>query len=184
MFHLRQLTLEALPCISYSRRKDSAPKAPGVYFIADAAGDILYIGQAVNLSTKFISHHYAQLLREHAADSILWFEVTDKALLDDTEAMFIKALAPKLNITHNRYKKQAKRIRAGEPAEPEPWVCKPLVYRPREAAAILGVPLDELERMARSGKLRVVRVGAGRKFSHKRYLAETVEALARERDGD
>lgn len=86
---------------------DAAPAGPAVYFFRDAAGAMLYVGKAVNLRRRLLSHFYRNRwprlkpLMARVA-SVEWQEVGSdlEALL--LEADRIQQLAPLANVQRAR----------------------------------------------------------------------------------
>src|SRR5215218_5108602 len=81
-----------------------APKAPGVYRMIDAKGEVLYVGKAKSIRKRIVSYareagHAARIMRMIAATSALEFVSTateTEALL--LEANLIKRLRPRFNV--------------------------------------------------------------------------------------
>jgi len=81
-----------------------APKAPGVYRMIDAKGEVLYVGKAKSIRKRIVSYareagHTARIMRMIAATASLEFVSTTtetEALL--LEANLIKRLRPRFNV--------------------------------------------------------------------------------------
>src|ERR1044071_1330525 len=81
-----------------------APKAPGVYRMVDAKGEVLYVGKAKSIRKRIVSYareagHTARIMRMIAATSAIEFVSTateTEALL--LEANLIKRLRPRFNV--------------------------------------------------------------------------------------
>src|SRR5947209_3705651 len=81
-----------------------APKAPGVYRMIDAKGEVLYVGKAKSIRKRIVSYareagHTARIMRMIAATSAVEFVSTTtetEALL--LEANLIKRLRPRFNV--------------------------------------------------------------------------------------
>src|SRR5947208_16429519 len=81
-----------------------APKAPGVYRMIDAKGDVLYVGKAKSIRKRIVSYareagHTARIMRMIAATASIEFVSTGtetEALL--LEANLIKRLRPRFNV--------------------------------------------------------------------------------------
>src|SRR5438552_6521680 len=81
-----------------------APKAPGVYRMIDAKGEVLYVGKAKSIRKRIVSYareagHTARIMRMIAATSAIEFVSTateTEALL--LEANLIKRLRPRFNV--------------------------------------------------------------------------------------
>src|SRR6266550_2005985 len=86
------------------RHAKLAPKAPGVYRMIDAKGDVLYVGKAKSIRKRIVSYareagHTARIERMIAATASLEFVSTateTEALL--LEANLIKRLRPRFNV--------------------------------------------------------------------------------------
>jgi excinuclease ABC subunit C len=86
------------------RHAATAPSAPGVYRMIDAAGEVLYVGKAKNIKKRVLAYarptgHDARIERMIAATATLEFVTTrteTEALL--LEANFIKRLRPRFNV--------------------------------------------------------------------------------------
>jgi excinuclease ABC subunit C len=81
-----------------------APKAPGVYRMIDAKGEVLYVGKAKSIRKRIVSYareagHAARIMRMISATSTIEFVSTateTEALL--LEANLIKRLRPRFNV--------------------------------------------------------------------------------------
>src|ERR1043165_4707284 len=81
-----------------------APKAPGVYRMIDAKGEVLYVGKAKSIRKRIVSYarqagHTARIMRMIAATASMEFVTTTtetEALL--LEANLIKRLRPRFNV--------------------------------------------------------------------------------------
>src|SRR5204862_1200625 len=81
-----------------------APKAPGVYRVIDAKGEVLYVGKAKSIRKRIVSYareagHTARIMRMIAATATIEFVSTKtetEALL--LEANLIKRLRPRFNV--------------------------------------------------------------------------------------
>jgi excinuclease ABC subunit C len=86
------------------RYAKTAPSAPGVYRMSDAAGEVLYVGKAKNIKKRVLAYarptgHDSRIERMIAATSALEFVTTrseTEALL--LEANLIKRLRPRFNV--------------------------------------------------------------------------------------
>src|SRR3989440_1063765 len=86
------------------RHAKLAPKAPGVYRMIDAKGDVLYVGKAKSIRKRIVSYsreagHTARIMRMIAATASIEFVSTrteTEALL--LEANLIKRLRPRFNV--------------------------------------------------------------------------------------
>jgi len=97
---LKGITLDSvkvldLPMLSLSE-KGSLPEVPAVYFALSCANEVLYIGRAINLRSRWRQHHrYDQLRRFHKV-RLAWLELSEYEL-DTTERILIEAYEPPLN---------------------------------------------------------------------------------------
>ncbi len=85
------------------REKHKLPSISGIYVVADCNDNIWYVGQAVNLNSRWNGrghHRYAQLSRSNSKRnfSIFWLPC-DPRELDQTERYYINLLQPSLNAT-------------------------------------------------------------------------------------
>jgi excinuclease ABC subunit C len=86
------------------RHAKLAPKAPGVYRMIDAKGEVLYVGKAKSIRKRIVSYareagHTARIMRMIAATASIEFVSTTtetEALL--LEANLIKRLRPRFNV--------------------------------------------------------------------------------------
>jgi excinuclease ABC subunit C len=86
------------------RYAKDAPKAPGVYRMIDAKGEVLYVGKAKSIRKRIVSYarptgHTARIMRMIAATATIEFVSTrteTEALL--LEANLIKRLRPRFNV--------------------------------------------------------------------------------------
>src|SRR5262245_16226674 len=89
---------------SLPRYAKLAPSAPGVYRMLDAAGEVLYVGQAKNIKKRLMSYprptgHDTRIERVIASTASVEFVTTateTEALL--LEANLIKRLRPRFNV--------------------------------------------------------------------------------------
>lgn len=81
--------------------RQSLPEYPGIYVVADADGIVWYVGQAINIRSRWSgkSHHrYRQLAYHHIQKQrkIYWLPV-EISLLNEQERRFIELFKPSLN---------------------------------------------------------------------------------------
>ena len=74
--------------------RSKLPKISAVYGLHDGQGQLLYVGQTINLQGRLIQHHRAKQVP--ADGEVRWLEV-EPALLDELERRLIAELAPPLN---------------------------------------------------------------------------------------
>lgn len=63
-----------MPCIAYSQRKE-LPASPGIYFVGNLDGPVMYIGLSRNLKARHINHH-----RKNQFESIKNVEIRFRTL--------------------------------------------------------------------------------------------------------
>lgn len=74
------------------------PEVPAIYGLHDGQGQLLYVGQTINLRQRLATHHRSSQM---PADGVVrWLEV-EPSLLDELERRLIAELAPPLNGTAN-----------------------------------------------------------------------------------
>ncbi|MCG9885827.1 MAG: GIY-YIG nuclease family protein [Cyanobacteria bacterium] len=77
------------------------PEYSGIYVVADADGIVWYVGQAINIKSRWSGkghHRYRQLAYHHIKKQrkIYWLPV-ESSLLDEQERRFIELFKPSLN---------------------------------------------------------------------------------------
>ena len=77
------------------------PSCPGVYIVADALGNVWYVGQATNIKARWAGkthHRYPQLIRSNSKRGyrIYWKELTVSSLIEQ-EKYYITLFKPELN---------------------------------------------------------------------------------------
>lgn len=88
-----------LPSLPLSERKFFPKKLSAIYFAISKTNEILYIGRANCLHTRWsgYGHHRRIQLEELGGVRIAWMQVSDPALLPDIELKMINYFAPNLN---------------------------------------------------------------------------------------
>lgn len=99
--------LHNLPFVTYESRHD-LPDAAAVYIVARDA-DILYIGSAVNLRKRWLSHHRARLI-EHESNIVIRWQTVSLDSLRITETAYVKALRPTWNSRYVKPKRPVNRL--------------------------------------------------------------------------
>ncbi|MGB3535572.1 MAG: GIY-YIG nuclease family protein [Microcoleaceae cyanobacterium] len=95
--------MDSLPIFSggYSLRNRSClPNSPGIYFVSDQQNQILYIGQAKNLRSRWGGrnhHRYKQLARKGLDKIYLYYIEVAITELDSLEKLYINQFKPILN---------------------------------------------------------------------------------------
>lgn len=93
---VQTIPLLALPSLPFGERR-RLPRCPAIYFVLNAAGTVLYIGQSINLAVRWVAHHRAMKLQEKQATRIAWLALDDVTLLDDIESACIAYFDPICN---------------------------------------------------------------------------------------
>lgn len=96
--------IETLPRLPLSDRHQ-LPDIPAVYFAVSPTDEVLYVGRAVALRTRWRTHHRLPQLLKFTGVQIAWFEYkavttspTDRDIwLDNVEKNSIEQLDPPLN---------------------------------------------------------------------------------------
>jgi hypothetical protein len=127
MIDPQTIPLLTLPFLPFAERK-RLPRCAAIYFVLNAQGTVLYIGQSINLATRWAAHHRADILAERQATRIAWLVMEDVALLDAVEAACIAYFEPACN----GY--------GPAPGGPRPYKC--LLFR------LPGAMLDDLKALA------------------------------------
>lgn len=97
------VNLFELPSLPLSDRKSLPKKVSAIYFALSETNEVLYIGRAVCLYTRWCGqrHHKQAKLEELTGVKIAWLAVTDPALLPARESELINQFAPPLNLINN-----------------------------------------------------------------------------------
>lgn len=92
--------LSRLPALPLEERKD-LPMCGAVYFALGERGEVLYIGKAVNLRSRWQAktHHRYEQLSTMPGVRLAWLVVSEPALLDEIERACIEHFQPALNGT-------------------------------------------------------------------------------------
>lgn len=79
-------------------KKDMLPDGPGIYFVCDSDGNVLYVGKSVNIHNRWLSHHRYNQAKSIEKVVIKWkqCDITDLKL---KEVYFIETLTPEWNGT-------------------------------------------------------------------------------------
>lgn len=88
-----------LPFLPLGDRKSLPKKVSAIYFAISATNEVLYIGRAICLYTRWNGqkHHKQEKLEELGNIKIAWVEVKNSALLPEKEHDFISIFNPPLN---------------------------------------------------------------------------------------
>ena len=90
------IPLLALPFVPFTERK-RLPRLAAIYFVLNAKGTVLYVGQSINLALRWAAHHRAAKLSEHQATRIAWLVMDDETLLNAVESACIAYFDPLCN---------------------------------------------------------------------------------------
>jgi hypothetical protein len=90
------LDLGAWPSVSIAD-KWRLPQEPGIYALIDADLSVQYVGQALNLKTRW-SDHGVLTVSPFAGGRIAYQVVPDASALSSAEADLIRSLQPPLNV--------------------------------------------------------------------------------------
>ena len=93
------IPLLALPFVPMAERK-RLPRLAAIYFVLNAQGTVLYVGQSINLAMRWAAHHRTTKLIEHQATRIAWLVMDDETLLNAVESACIAYFAPLCNGFH------------------------------------------------------------------------------------
>lgn len=86
----------SLPSVGFAERQ-SLPECSGIYFVIDGDREVVYIGKAKNIFSRWISHHRANQVKACIAEArIAWLLVPCNELAE-AELKLIEVFAPKLN---------------------------------------------------------------------------------------
>lgn len=118
-----------LPSLPLDRRKAFPAKVPVIYFALSEAGEVLYIGQTVNLPIRWKAHHRFEKLKEIGNVKIAWMEVSDCSLLSSIEEALIKYFDPPLNV-NKVVADRANYSKWGAKEEPINFLAQDLEVRP------------------------------------------------------
>lgn len=81
--------------VDFSER-GALPKCSGVYFVTED-GQIVYVGQSVNVKRRFIHHHRAVDFAELSDPKVYWQSCSEEEL-QQTERDYINKFNPRLNV--------------------------------------------------------------------------------------
>lgn len=95
MKYLESLDYLQLPSVRYDN-KARLPIASGIYFVIDDSNEILYIGQAINIKTRWYYHHRKHEFKGREDIRIAWLDI-DRDHLRKAESILIDIYQPCLN---------------------------------------------------------------------------------------
>jgi hypothetical protein len=90
------IPLLTLPFVPFTDRRD-LPRCAAIYFVLNAAGTVLYIGQSTNLAVRWSAHHGIAKLTEQRATRLAWLTVDDPDTLSAVESACIAYFFPVCN---------------------------------------------------------------------------------------
>jgi hypothetical protein len=90
------LTLPSVPFTARTR----LPHCAAIYFVLNASGTVLYVGQSIDIASRWIKHHHEITLANRQATRIAWLVMDDVSLLDAIEDACIAYFAPACNGAH------------------------------------------------------------------------------------
>ena len=93
---VQTIPLLALPSLPFVERR-RLPRCAAIYFVLNADGTVLYIGQSINLAVRWAAHHRAAKLIKHQATRIAWLVMEDETLLNAVESACIAYFEPLCN---------------------------------------------------------------------------------------
>jgi excinuclease UvrABC nuclease subunit len=91
-----QIDLMTLPSMPIDRCRE-LPACAAVYFVLDADGQVLYIGQTGELRTRWTAHHRRKAYAAAPGARLVWLTISDKDLLLSVEAACIAFFQPRDN---------------------------------------------------------------------------------------
>lgn len=97
-----------LPSIPLEEKWRFPKKVSCVYFVITKDDELLYIGRAIDLYTRWQSHHYLEKLATLNGVKLAWLQVPDIEELPKLEYELIKLLSPPLNRTNGLSKVRKK----------------------------------------------------------------------------
>ena len=92
----QSIPLLALPFVPFNERK-RLPRLTAIYFVLNADGTVLYVGQSINLALRWAAHHRTDKLINHQATRIAWLVMEDPAMLNVVESACIAYFEPLCN---------------------------------------------------------------------------------------
>lgn len=97
MFDPSSVTPAALPSVPLDSRRD-LPACQGIYFVLSSGGNVLYIGMAKNILSRWRGHPRLTELKQQPGVTISWLHFDgDKGLLYEIERACIEYFNPVLN---------------------------------------------------------------------------------------
>lgn len=100
MFDPQTIPLLTLPSVAFDNRK-ALPTYAAIYFVLNAQGTVLYIGQTQCLFQRWQGHFFARF-RAHHASRIAWLVMSDDTLLKPVEKACIAYFDPLCNTRKGR----------------------------------------------------------------------------------
>ncbi len=119
---VENVNLFRLPTVLIPHR-NQLPSVGGVYFVISKNDDLIYIGQTVNLKTRWYRHECGISLESPQETSIAWLVVEDSVKRVRLEQLLIQRFKPSLNRTPRAEEKKTAstpRFMKKEPKENKP----------------------------------------------------------------
>lgn len=96
MIDIEDMVLEQLPMVTPEDLK-SLPDISAVYFVVGHGDIMLYVGQSIQLRSRWcFGHHLRQDFEAHGFQRLYWYPVEDKDLAE-VESLAIRRFKPLLN---------------------------------------------------------------------------------------
>jgi hypothetical protein len=93
---VQSIPLLTLPSVPFTERR-RLPQCAAIYFVLNAHGTVLYVGQSINLALRWAAHHRAVKLSEHQATRIAWLVMDETHLLNAVETACLAYFEPCCN---------------------------------------------------------------------------------------
>jgi hypothetical protein len=91
--NLRAFALESVELMRLVINASDVRMAPGIYFLLNQAGEVVYVGKSSNVLLRMSGH------REKQFSSVRMIEVRDEAERSLLECRFIHILKPQINVS-------------------------------------------------------------------------------------
>jgi excisionase family DNA binding protein len=144
-----------LPSIAIDRRY-ALPRVSSVYFVIEADSQIVYIGQAVNLRSRWAAGHH-RLDDCKPTARIAWIEIEDAAMRSGAEYSLICRYRPHLNSNDN-----PQLLLPPSPFETFDKVAfseEETYLTTKETAGRLGISVVRVQQLIKTGRIPASRFG-------------------------
>ena len=158
-----------LPSIALERRAALLP-VPAVYFLIEADRQVIYVGQAVNLRSRWVAHHCLEGYPSIAGLRIAWIEIEDATMRTRAERSLIGRYRLRLNCIYN-----PQLLLPPAPSERE-GVMEEVGLTTEEVAQRLGLSTGRVRAMIQAGRLP-----AAQRFGRAYMIREADLALVADR---